>query len=375
MWFVLTLAALFISIINGQQIVAPLINNTQLNTDVLVETVSSQSPFDGPKVNAMNSSSYDWWYFDAVSSDGKSGIQVVFLRGGFDIFELPQINNVIFTVVFPNGTSYNEVFPANISEVSTEGFGSSGNWPGSGFSFTGSPDLSTYCVQIDNDQVKGSFYIKSIAPAHYPNGSPPQTTSAVSTTISPFIEWCNAIPGGISTVDITILGTPFQLKNAIGYHDKNWGGISVFDPNILNSWYWGHATVGPYTLVFYDLISGVTGTRFSSAYLAENGVLLFATQNTPFSASSAFSLVLPYGNNTQFPPPNEFNATLPLGFSVTFVDTNGDEYSFLTKSENVALDENLVIGRYNRWVGTATGGKVGGTAGTGVSTTEWLRFF
>ena len=39
---------------------------------------SSSFGFDGPKAHPINLTTYDWWYFDAVSADAMQSIVVVF---------------------------------------------------------------------------------------------------------------------------------------------------------------------------------------------------------------------------------------------------------------------------------------------------------
>jgi len=49
----------------------------------------------------------------------------------------------------------------------------------------------------------------------------------------------------------------------------------------LTRWYFGHATVGPYSLVWYDILSNVTDTRFVSEYLVKDGEILRTNKTLP----------------------------------------------------------------------------------------------
>jgi hypothetical protein len=42
--------------------------------------VTAITPFAAPKLNAINSSSWDEWYFDGVSADGIAGISILLSR-------------------------------------------------------------------------------------------------------------------------------------------------------------------------------------------------------------------------------------------------------------------------------------------------------
>ena len=52
---------------------------------------SCDSFFDSPKVHGSNASSYDWWYFDAIGTDGLSSLAVAFFieanQSGFSVTE------------------------------------------------------------------------------------------------------------------------------------------------------------------------------------------------------------------------------------------------------------------------------------------------
>jgi hypothetical protein len=44
----------------------------------VAQFTSGVTGFDGPKVSSLNGTSYDWWYFDAVSSTSNASIVLVF---------------------------------------------------------------------------------------------------------------------------------------------------------------------------------------------------------------------------------------------------------------------------------------------------------
>lgn len=345
--------------------------STTVTGNVPVPTSSSDSPFDGPKIGAVNSTAFDWWYFDAVSHQGDSQITIVFYRaaGLFDD-PVPSVNYIEVTITFPNGTSFDTFFFGTTSEVTTNGEGASGNWDGTGASFEGKADLSKYTIQIQNDVVMGHLTIESIAPAHYPDGSG-AGASDTSTTVSPGLQWDNAIPAGKANCHFTVYGEVFEFYDGVGYHDKNWGGLSITET--ITSWYWGHATLGPFSLVWFDLISSVTGTRYSSTYLVKHGKVLLAGQATPYSASSDFGIVVPYGNGTTYPPAN---SQQPAGFLINFIGNDGRIWSFLTQNVAVALDTSEGgLDGYTRWCGIVTGGEVGGEVASGSGVWEWLRLY
>ncbi|PYH81360.1 hypothetical protein BO82DRAFT_402623 [Aspergillus uvarum CBS 121591] len=71
---------------------------------------SCDSGFDSPKVQVVNITTYDWWYFDAIGSDRS-----------FTNVDLVQIS----------GTIADFLFAEDAALVATVSDGSSGCWPGS----------------------------------------------------------------------------------------------------------------------------------------------------------------------------------------------------------------------------------------------------
>jgi len=96
---------------------------------------------------------------------------------------------------------------------------------------------------------------------------------------------------------------------------------------------------------------------------------LVAGQQTPFSSSDDFTLVIPFGNGTLFPPTATTN--LPSAFLIEIKDRNR-RWSFVAQAVDVA--SNSVLGFYTRWIGTVSGGEVGGAKHEGSGVWEWMRF-
>jgi hypothetical protein len=85
------------------------IPSTVFSGNVEANTISTNSNLDGPQLSAVNSSSYEWWYFDAVSQDLKCAITIVFytaLASGFG-FIPPSTNVTVVGIdfLFPNRTT------------------------------------------------------------------------------------------------------------------------------------------------------------------------------------------------------------------------------------------------------------------------------
>ena len=136
-------------------------------------TTSVAYGFDSPKIRPVNSSSWDWWYFDVVSEDAQSSAVVVFYTApetGFVFAEAPtdSILEASLSVILPGSDGHPETISVvNFAEkatIVTVENGASGEWTGSGFSFAGTPDMKEYIVTINDEMsgVKGTITYHSV---------------------------------------------------------------------------------------------------------------------------------------------------------------------------------------------------------------------
>lgn len=135
-----------------------------------VQFTSCASGADSPRVFPINGTTFDWWYFDAVSDDGQKALTVIFFTSSFVGFSFDLLNpidplNVYIFANFGDGPGVSFPVPASQVTITTQGDGASGQWTGSGINFKGASDLSTYSVTFDNALLglKGTFNLKSVS--------------------------------------------------------------------------------------------------------------------------------------------------------------------------------------------------------------------
>ncbi|KAL3434763.1 hypothetical protein BDV09DRAFT_195463 [Aspergillus tetrazonus] len=316
---------------------------------------SRDNGFDSPKVRAGNASAYDWWYFDAIGTDGVSSLAVVYFveasESGFTVTENFTTQDFVqISGTFPNGTTFSDFLFAENAIVSTMGDGSSGLWDGMGASWAGSPDLSDYLIMLDASHLgyEGTFSMHSVScpSPHYPC-SPKRTNETME--VLPGVGWASSISDADVTVNMTIHGSTLSFIGT-GYHDKNWGVIPFTDA--VGAWYWGHARMGPYSLVWLDSLTP-SKDEHASGYVAYHGQILHAECNK--------MKVRPTGSNVYFPPQGD--DSLPKGFIIE-VDLGGE--LGVLKAELASKLATLTKPGYGRWIGTVNG-IVGGLSYEGVS--------
>ncbi|KAH6974316.1 hypothetical protein BKA56DRAFT_449319, partial [Ilyonectria sp. MPI-CAGE-AT-0026] len=261
-----------------------------------VWTSNSRLPFDGPKIDIVNQTSFDWWYFDAVSFDGSSHVVVNFYTSDISTLGFPPLLNtttfVQFTTAFKNGSIYEQVFPSHDASIETKGDGSSGRFEGSGATWVGSPSMSQYTVNVDVPAlgIKGHIKLRKNVQSHYPCDL---AASGVSEQLPGLenIGWANAVPDSEASVDIKI-GDYHVKFGGYGYHDKNWGTRPL--PSAVYSWYWGHAHIGPYSVVYFDIVNADLSEHVCG-YLAKGEQIISKTCTKNVTAR-------PTGGNATFPP-------------------------------------------------------------------------
>ncbi|TVY87058.1 Tyrosinase family protein, partial [Lachnellula willkommii] len=275
--------------------------------NIIANFLSTTDNPDGPQLSAINTTSFDWWYFDVVSPDLLTSLTIVFftaLNSSFP-FLLPSSNVDVVGVFysFPNGT-YDDIFLyASEVNITTDDNGSYGQYVGAGASWSGSPDLSHYEISIDSPEngISGTFTLDTLAPAHYPCGP---ATAGQDMMVAPHIGWSNAMPDAVGTVNFTILGSEMGFEG-VAYHDKNWSD-QPFQQNVA-SWYWGHGRLGDYSIVWFDTL-GLDGSEWVSAYASRDGEIVFS------SCDASSLTVRPSGGDDQYPP--SASGGDPTGFTI-----------------------------------------------------------
>lgn len=145
---------------------------------------SPNGPFteiDGPNVQPINETAFDWWYFDVVAlpnnenplginaskegrTDGPLASMVITLfTSTIEAFPfLPPTadeENVLTAYIwltFPNGTWASKYIHADQATIVTSGGGgSSGKFDSTGFSWSGAEDMSKYTITVDAEDIMG----------------------------------------------------------------------------------------------------------------------------------------------------------------------------------------------------------------------------
>ncbi|KAH7146144.1 hypothetical protein EDB81DRAFT_934016 [Dactylonectria macrodidyma] len=292
------------------------IPNTPYDGGSVAQFKSSIGKLDGQKVTPWpNQTSFEWWYFDVAStSSSNESIIVTFYQSTPEAFFGARNDSFLSASVvgtYKNGSVF--VFYPHLSETASVTVDVGLNdvaatWGDTGIGFEGSGILgrrAKYLIAIDNPELglQGSITYQARAQAHYPCTA---KLSFASERIVPNVGWANAVPDAEAKVELKVRGEAISFEGS-GYHDKNWGDKPFVDT--VDSWYWGHAVLGAYSVVWFDAV-GVDGKEYVSGYVSKNGRVMQA------SCKPGVVNVRPYGGNDRYPPVKSLD--YPEGFTIYF---------------------------------------------------------
>lgn len=248
-------------------------------------STSPSAPINAVKITpVINKTNWEQWEFDGLSHTGLSFLAVVFSRDYSYYFFGKGNLRLDFFMTLPDGTRIQELDYVKESTVIDCPDYTAGIWNSSGKSYTfyTTKDLKHTKLQFDSPRVRGTYKLSSTTPPHHADGSaydPEGGSSADATEISPDFYYSVPVGGGEVEVDAVLRsGKKLSFSGRGGsarlWAQQGWLGIT-------ESWIGIRAWAGPYTIVYWDVISRVgaaTGKKFFSGHLFHNDRLLVGTR-------------------------------------------------------------------------------------------------
>ncbi|KAJ5657378.1 Hydroxyneurosporene synthase, partial [Penicillium longicatenatum] len=343
------------------------------------KTLSNASilSLDVPQISKVTSTSFDWWYFDAVSTENPAeSLTVILFTSAASAFPWldPSESSVLIAYLwatFANGSVFQEYVPAKLAVIDEGQTGKflqqgSGTWDGSGFRWVSGNEDSVYKVVVKSEEmgVHGTFTLNSQQSPHLPCGIQDGTSTL---EIVPNIGWASLVPDAVGSVDMVIQGSTLNFKGR-GYHDKNWSNLPFTES--VQSWYWGHGRIGIYSILWFSAIAMDNNTHTSSYVARDDQVLVSSCDTTLLTVRPLSANVTSNPTGGRYPPQA---GDTPDGFIVEAY--LGDEKGWLNVNASIVT---LVTGDgeyYMRWSGELVGRVVDSQgvvtdAGSGVAVFE-----
>ena len=227
-------------------------------------------PFEDGMRTDGRKGDFEWWYFDAHLADG-SKLVITFYTKDCNQTDTDLRPYADIVLDRPDGTSINAktaVFTGDEFSASTAAcdvkIGPN--------RFAG--DLHVYRIHIETKEVSADVVLTGEVPSWRP-----QTGHFFFEEDEHlYFAWLPSVPQGHVEVSLRI-GEQVVKTSGIGYHDHNWGNVSMMD--VINNWYWGRGQAGPYTVIACFLVAearyGFAGLPIYM--LAKNGTIV-ADDNT-----------------------------------------------------------------------------------------------
>ncbi|KAL4805791.1 hypothetical protein BDV18DRAFT_160664 [Aspergillus unguis] len=273
------------------------ISNTPLNADYLTPTIDN-SDLDAPKLSHANSSTFDWWTFDALAAESDSdstntsaSVSITFSSSGPEGYPLwfpaptPGHDNgaahslwAHIWISFPDGRTFNLDKEVEAARIYGSGDSVISTWDGAG-RFMGSEEGYELEIGVFQDvpefaervNLTGRISYERITDAHSQCSTPGNFTNALNIGSSG-LGWVSVMPDAIATVDFSVNGERLQF---VGYggHDKIWTSRPF--TSATKSLVLGRAHLGLYSVLWlaYTPSTGDnTGTQqIVSSFIARDG--------------------------------------------------------------------------------------------------------
>lgn len=180
---------------------------------------------------------YEWWYFDAHLDDGAK-LVVVFQNKDAVNPNQPLSPLLRLNLDLPDGRSFEKLL--HLPRASWTAATDRADVRIGDNRFEG--DLHTYRITATAEEISVDVTLTGeIRPWR------PGTGHLVfGADRSQVFAWLPAVPQGAVTGRITVDGVRTEVTG-VGYHDHNWGNVSL--PKIIHDWYWARGQAGPYSVI------------------------------------------------------------------------------------------------------------------------------
>jgi hypothetical protein len=253
-------------------------------------STSPSDPMNSLKITPkFNKTNWEQWEFDGISHTGISLMMVMFSWDySFYFFGKGNLRMELFATT-PDGKHHTVLEYLKESTILDCPDYTYGIWNSTGksYSFYTTKNLKHTKLVFDSPGIKGTYKLSATTPPVHADGSAPNLEGdnrADAALLSPDLYYSVPVSGGEVEMDAVLRsGTKLKISGRGGsarlWATQGWLGMS-------ESWVALRAWAGPYTIVYWHVVSRVganRGTKFPSAHLFYNDELIVGTRVDNFS--------------------------------------------------------------------------------------------
>lgn len=190
----------------------------------------------------LSRGTFEWWYFDAHFEDGSTAV-IVFATRPILERKGPLKPNLSLTITDPQGVrrAHSQIFAPQEFEASRE-------YPQVSIASNRMRgDLHRYEVRVELGDLAADLTFEGLVPPWRPGAG-----KVYFGDLDHYFAWLPSIPYGKVSGHLYYAGQVHPVQGH-GYHDHNWGNISLNE--VWDHWYWGRAHLGEYTLIFVEQVA------------------------------------------------------------------------------------------------------------------------
>jgi hypothetical protein len=180
---------------------------------------------------------YEWWYFDAHLNDGSKVVIVFFTKEIAEVGK-PLTPTVRFTFDRADGTHLEKLYHASALAFAAAKEQCDVRIGPNSFKC----DLHTCEIHVEMEGILADVTLTGTVPAWRPETG----YLLFGKESQHYFAWLPSIPQGEVEATFTIGGQHEEFTGT-GYHDHNWGNISLL--TLVNNWYWARGKIGNYTII------------------------------------------------------------------------------------------------------------------------------
>ncbi|KAJ5241834.1 uncharacterized protein N7469_000161 [Penicillium citrinum] len=242
----------------------------------------------------INSTNWEQWEFDGSSQTGLSSVLLVFSRDpSYSFFGQGNLR-IEFYIALPDGKRVEVLdYLEESTVVHCPGRYTAGMWNSTdrSYSFRIDDNMKNAQLSFDSAKIHGKFNVTSDTSSALADGTlwtGKDDRKGVS-ELSPGLFYAVPIPGGFVQMDATLESGKRLVFKGKGGSTRLWAKAGWL--NLCGGWKNIRGWAGPYTVVYWELISRINkGVKYTTGLLFRDGELLVGTRNGNISQTEDYTV-------------------------------------------------------------------------------------